>query len=71
MKLEPNELKEELFSLFTDFEFMTFDEINRKVDQPRVRNRLRWLLSFFRIFCKGYWMRFVRRRRKGTRRFTS
>lgn len=34
MKLEPTELKHELFELFTEYPEMNFNEINREVDQP-------------------------------------
>lgn len=36
MKLEAGELKSELFELFEKNSKLTFDQINREVDQPRV-----------------------------------
>ena len=35
LKIDEQQLKEELFDLFTHYQTMSFDEINREVDQPR------------------------------------
>ena len=35
LKIDEQQLKEELFDLFTHYDTMSFDEINREVDQPR------------------------------------
>jgi len=40
LKIDESQLKLELFELFTDFELLSFDDINKKVDQPRVAFQL-------------------------------
>jgi hypothetical protein len=68
MKLEPNELKEELFGCFTDYPEMKFDDINKLVDQPRVQITFYSLTHMSyktRIFCRKCLMKFVIRKNRG------